>query len=301
MNVLVRTLLAGREILRTERHEVGLIGAGIGASLSPALHEREAAEQGLDYAYRLLDIDEREPSPANVGELLEEAHLAGFSGLNVTHPCKQAVVPHLDALSDDAAALQAVNTVVFEDGRAVGHNTDTTGFAENFVRGLPGVAAQSVVLLGAGGAGTAVAYAALRLGVQRLTVVDIDRERAHACVRQLQSDRVVAGTLDSLADADGLIHATPTGMEGHRSGMPLDAELLHPGLWVAEIVYRPLETALLRHARALGCRTLDGGGMAVFQAADSFELFTGVQPDRERMLRHFADLVADPIATGGAR
>ena len=286
--------------LATERHEVGLIGAGIGASLSPALHEREAAEQGLSYAYRLIDIDERGLT-THVGDLLERARLAGFSGLNVTHPCKQAVVPHVDDLSADAAALQAVNTVVFEDGGATGHNTDTTGFAESFARGLPGAALRSVVLLGAGGAGTAVAYAALRLGVERLTVVDIEPGRAQACVRQLQSDRVVAGTLDGLAQADGLIHATPTGMEGHRPGLPLDAERLHPGLWVAEVVYRPLETELLRHARELGCRTLDGGGMAVFQAADSFALFTGVDPDRERMLRHFADLVAEPIATAGTR
>jgi shikimate dehydrogenase len=285
----------------TRRHEVGLIGAGIGGSLSPALHEREAAEQDLSYAYRLLDIDERGLTPADVDQVLEQAHRAGFSGLNVTHPCKQAVVPYLDALSDDAAALQAVNTVVFEDGRATGHNTDTTGFAESFSRGLPDVAVDSVVLLGAGGAGTAVAYAALRVGVQRLTVVDIDEKRAQACVRQLACDRVVAGTLDSLANADGLIHATPTGMESHHPGMPLDDELLHPGLWVAEIVYRPLETALLRRARELGCETLDGGGMAVFQAAGSFELFTGVEPDRERMLRHFAELSAEPISTGATR
>jgi len=287
--------------LGTERHEVALIGAGIGASLSPALHEREAAEQGLDYAYRLIDIDARELTPADVGGLVEEAHEAGLSGLNVTHPCKQAVVPHLDALSEDAAALQAVNTVVFEDGRATGHNTDTTGFAENFARGLGGVAVDNVVLLGAGGAGTAVAYAALRLGVRRLTVVDVDPERADACVRQLRSDQVVAGTLDSLSEADGLIHATPTGMDGHGSGLPLDDGLLRPGLWVAEIVYRPLETALLRRARELGCRTLDGGGMAVFQAAGSFELFTGIAPDRERMLRHFAELVDEPVTTGGTR
>ena len=146
------------------------------------------------------------------------------------------------------------------------------------------------------------AYAALRLGVERLTVVDIEPGaraglRATAAVRPRRG----AGTLDSLAEADGLIHATPTGMEGHRPGLPLDAERLHPGLWVAEVVYRPLETELLRHARELGCRTLDGGGMAVFQAADSFALFTGVEPDRERMLRHFADLVAEPIATAGTR
>jgi shikimate dehydrogenase len=284
----------------TQRHEVGLIGAGIGASLSPALHEREAAEQELSYAYRLIDIDERRLTSADVRELLEQTHRAGFSGLNVTHPCKQAVVPHLDALSDDAAALQAVNTVVFDDGHATGHNTDTTGFAESFARGLPGAPVESVVLLGAGGAGTAAAHAALRLGVQRVTVVDIDESRAHACVRQLRSDRVVAGTLESLADADGLIHATATGMEGHDPGLPLDEELLHAGLWVAEIVYRPLETPLLRRARELGCRTLDGGGMAVFQAAGSFELFTGVEPDRERMLRHFAELAAEPISTGGS-
>ena len=281
-----------------ERHEVGLIGAGIAASLSPALHEREAERLHLEYAYRLIDIDERGLGPDDVGVLLEQAHDAGYSGLNVTHPCKQAVVPHLDALSEDAAALGAVNTVVFDDGRAVGHNTDTTGFAENFERGLPGAPVGNVVLLGAGGAGTAVAYAALRLGVQRLTVVDVEPERARACVRRLESDRVTAGTLESLAGADGLIHATPTGMEGHDPGLPLDEELLHPGLWVADIVYRPLETELLQRARELGCRTLDGGGMAVFQAADSFELFTGVQPDRERMLRHFSELVGRTVSAG---
>ena len=217
--------------------------------------------------------------------------------MNVTHPCKQAVVAHLDALSDDAAALEAVNTVVFEGGRATGHNTDTTGFAESFARGLPDAELERVVLLGAGGAGAAVAYAALRLGVRQLTIVDVDARRAEACVRRLDSDRAAPGTLDSLEDADGLIHATPTGMDGH-PGLPLDEELLHPGLWVAEVVYRPLETELLQRAREIGCRTLDGGGMAVFQAAESFELFTGLQPDRERMLRHFAELAGQAVSAG---
>ena len=261
---------------------MGLIGTGIGTSLSPALHEREAAELDLDYAYRLIEVEDRD-----AGALLRDARRTGFRGLNVTHPCKQAVVPHLDALSDDAAALQAVNTVVFEDGRATGHNTDTTGFAENFARGLPGAELDHVVLLGAGGAGAAVGLAALRLGAGRLTIVDVDRERAETCARRLGAE---AGTVESVAGADGLIHATPTGMEGH-PGLPLDEALLHPGLWVAEVVYRPLETELLQRAREIGCRTLDGGGMAVFQAADSFELFTGVEPDRDRMLRHYAELV----------
>jgi len=274
-----------------DRYEVGLIGAGIGASLSPALHEREAREQGLRYRYRLIELED-----ADVGELLDQARRQGLKGVNVTHPAKQAVVSHLDALSDDAAALQAVNTVVFEGERATGYNTDTTGFAESFRRGLPDVELGRVVLLGAGGAGTAVAYAALRLGVRQLAIVDVDRSRAQACVEQLGSQRAAVGTLADLGDADGLIHATPTGMDAH-PGLPLDEQLLHDGLWVAEVVYRPLETPLLRIARELGCRTLDGGGMAVFQAADAFRLFTGIEPDRERMLRHFAQLVEEPVST----
>jgi shikimate dehydrogenase len=273
-----------------DRYEVGLIGAGIGASLSPALHEREAREQGVRYRYRLIEIED-----ADVGALLARARRDGLHGVNVTHPAKQAVVPHLDALSDDAAALQAVNTVVFDGGRATGHNTDTTGFAESFARGLPDVPLDRVVVLGAGGAGTAVAYAALRLGVARLAIVDADGERARACAGQLASDRARVGTLDDLAEADGLIHATPTGMDAH-PGLPFDEELLRPDLWVAEVVYRPLETKLLRVARELGCRTLDGGGMAVFQAADAFALFTGIEPDRERMLRHFSHLVDEPVS-----
>ena len=277
-------------------HQVGLIGAGIGASLSPALHEREAAEQGLEYRYRLIDIDEH---GGDVATPLAECRAAGFAGVNVTHPCKQAVVAHLDALSPDAEALQAVNTVVFDRDATTGHNTDTTGFAENLTRGLPDAALEHVVLLGAGGAGTAVALAVLRLGATRLTVVDVDAERAGTCVELLGSERAQAGTLEALAGADGLVHATPTGMEGHGHELPLDDELLHADLWVADIVYRPLDTPLLRRARELGCRTLDGGGMAVFQAAGSFELFTGIAPDRERMLRHFAELTAAPV--GGSR
>jgi shikimate dehydrogenase len=281
--------------MQSDQHLVGLIGAGIGASLSPALHEREAARQGLRYEYRLLDIGELGVEPEAVGELLGAARADGYSGLNVTHPCKRAVVDHLDELSPAAAQLEAVNTVVFDDGRAVGHNTDTTGFAESFRRGLGDAALDRVVLLGAGGAGAAVAHAALSLGVDRLTIVDMEPEAARALAERMASDRAEPGDLYELADADGLIHATPVGMAGH-PGLPLPAELLRPDLWVAEVVYRPLETELLRRARELGCRTLDGGGMAVFQAAGSFELFTGLEPDRDRMLADFAEL-AEPVGT----
>lgn len=279
---------------------VGLIGSGIGPSLSPALHEREADRQGLRCLYRLLDLDTIGVPPEGVGELLSAARLLGFDGLNITHPCKRHVVEHLDALDPQAEALGAVNTVVFEDGRAVGHNTDVTGFAASFARGLPDVPLERVVQLGAGGAGAAVAHAVLTLGAGRVTVVDALPERADELAGSLNrtfgADRATAAPLkllpELLAAADGsggLVHATPTGMAAH-PGLPLPAELLHPGLWVAEVVYRPLETDLLRAARAAGCATLDGGGMAAFQAADAFRLFTGREPDSARMLAHLTDL-----------
>ncbi|MGW0338024.1 shikimate dehydrogenase [Streptomyces sp. NPDC003011] len=277
---------------------VGLIGSGIGPSLSPALHEREADRQGLRYLYRLIDIDTLGVGPEAVGDLLRSARDLGFDGLNITHPCKQHVLPHLDALAPQAEALGAVNTVVFEeDGRAVGHNTDVTGFAASFARGLPDVPLERVVQLGAGGAGAAVAHATLTLGAGRVTVVDALPERAAALADALNAHfgdgRAAAATPDRLADllarADGLVHATPTGMAAH-PGLPVPAGLLDPGLWIAEVVYRPLETALLRTARALGCATLDGGGMAVFQAVDAFRLFTGREPDSARMLADFGEL-----------
>jgi shikimate dehydrogenase len=279
----------------------GLIGTGIGPSLSPALHEREGDRHGLRLLYRTLDLDVLGAGPEALGELLRAARTLGFDGLNITHPCKQAVIAHLDELAPEAARLGAVNTVVFREGLAVGHNTDVTGFAQSFARGLPGAPTGSVVQLGAGGAGAAVAHALLTLGTDRLTVADTDEERAAALARALGShfgkERAghisPAGLERQLAYADGLVHATPTGMARH-PGLPLPAELLRRELWVAEVVYRPLETALLRTARDLGCRTLDGGGMAVFQAADAFRLFTGREPHPERMLADLAGLVGTP-------
>ncbi|MGZ4506098.1 MAG: shikimate dehydrogenase [Blastococcus sp.] len=280
---------------------VGLVGTGIGPSLTPPLHEREADELGIRYVYRRLDLDELRRPPTAIGEVLAAARLAGYDGLNVTHPCKQLVIPHLDELSPDAAALGAVNTVVFRDGRAVGHNTDWSGFARAFDRGLPDAALDRVVLLGAGGAGAAVAHALLTLGTRRLTVLDVDPARARALAAALDErfgpGRAAGADLTALEPgvgaADGLVHATPTGMAAH-PGLPLPAGLLRADLWVADIVYRPLETELVRTARAAGARVLDGGGMAVFQAVDAFRLFTGIEPDPARMQAHFGELVGTP-------
>jgi shikimate dehydrogenase len=263
----------------------GLIGAGIQLSRTPALHQREGDEQGLRYLYQLIDLDELRVGVEALPELLTAAKRMGFAGLNITYPCKQAIIPLLDELSEDARALNAVNTVVIRDGRLVGHNTDGSGFAEGFRRGLAGAKLDRVVQLGAGGAGAAVAHAALKLGVRQLTVFDVDRARAAQLAASLGA-RAGTDLAAAMAAADGLIHCTPTGM-AKMPGLPLDAQLLQSRHWVAEIVYFPLETELLRVARAKGSRTLDGGGMAVFQAVGAFRLFTGIEPDAERMTRHF--------------
>ena len=255
------------------------------------MHMLEASHQGLRYVYKLIDLDKLGLGVEALPDLLNAAERLGFDGLNITHPCKQAIIPLLTELSQEARAIGAVNTVVLRNGKRSGHNTDCTGFAEGFRRGLPAVRLDRVVLLGAGGAGAAIAHAALALGVEHLAIFDIDTAKADHLVTALGTNRVTLGTniAEAMHAADGLIHATPTGMVQH-PGLPLPAALLRPEHWVAEIVYFPLETELLRTANRIGCRTLNGSGMAVFQAVDAFRLFTGIQPDAERMLHSFADM-----------
>jgi len=276
---------------------VGLIGEGIQASLSPALHEEEARCQGLTLHYHLIDLVQEGSSVTDLPRLIDSAEAAGFDGLNITHPCKQAVLPLLTELSEDAGAIGAVNTVVFRKGKRKGFNTDCSGFATSFVQKLGDAARRRVVLLGAGGAGAAIAHAAMAFGVEQLFIVDRDHERAGVLARRVAGNhpgRTVASA-DELASAarraDGLIHATPTGMATH-PGLAFDPSLLRPEMWVAEIVYFPLETELLRAARKRGCRTLDGGGMMVWQAVGAFEHFTGIRPDAARMETHFLKMVS---------
>ena len=260
------------------------------------MHIAEGRANGLSYSYELLDLDRLET--ASLPDIIADAEARGFGGLNVTHPCKQAVIEFLDTLSREAAALGAVNTVVLREGKRHGHNTDWWGFAESFRRGLPDADLTSVVQLGAGGAGAATAFAILRSGARRLTIFDPDSARASGLAESMGRhfpDATVEPGHDleqTTAGASGLIHATPTGMAKY-PGLPLPAHLLQPALWVAEIVYFPLNTELLQTARRIGCRVLDGGGMAVFQAVKAFELFTGIEPDAGRMQRHFADLTQD--------
>ena len=281
----------------------GLFGQGIKPSLTPELHEREAGRQQIRYVYKTVELDDRQATPDHLRQLLDFAVELGFDGLNVTHPVKQAMVPLMDRVTPEAEAIGAINTVLIDDGVTTGHNTDVTGFDKAFRAGLPDAALDDVVLLGAGGAGTAVANAMVRLGVRRLHVVDPDVDQRQTLVRsagQLSSDTDVRNLTaeelpGALADASGLINATPVGMADH-PGSPIPAELLQSSLWVADIVYRPLMTELLQAARATGCQTLNGAGMAVHQAADSFELITGRPAHRDAMFRDFDEMVEAEVA-----
>jgi shikimate dehydrogenase len=285
--------------MNSDGFHVGLIGAGIQLSKSPALHEEEAKMLGLAYRYELLDAAEPPRENAGLNDLLAEADRRGFAGVNVTHPFKQSVMPLLDGLSEDADMLGAVNTIVMREGKHIGHNTDWYGFYRNFSNGLPDVDRSRAVLLGAGGAGVAVAHAAIKLDIGMLSIFDQDPSRSQTLASQLnerfgrECAQAITDVGKALEQASGLIHATPTGMKAH-PGLPIEPQWLQPRHWVADIVYMPLVTELLSLAQAKGCRILPGGGMTVFQAAAAFHLFTGVEPDADRMSRHFEVLCRQP-------
>lgn len=276
----------------------GLIGRGIGASRSPYMHESEADAQGMRLIYALFDFATMGCDEGDLQRVLDAARTLGFAGVNVTHPYKQAVIPYLDDVADGARRIGAVNTVAMSDGRLIGHNTDAFGFAASFRRDMAGVPVKRVVQIGAGGAGAATAHALMELGIERLTIHDLIAGRAESLVDGLaahyDTDRLAVGAELSVSvkAADGIVNATPMGMAEH-PGTPLRASLLRADLWVADIVYFPLETALLQAAREAGCRTLDGAGMAVYQAAEAFRIFTGLQADAERMRKAFVNYKPD--------
>jgi shikimate dehydrogenase len=273
--------------------KTGLIGRAIKASRSPWLHEQEGKAQGLELTYELFDFTERGLDDAELGPLLRRLAADGFSGVNVTFPFKQAVIPLLDALDESAASVGAVNTVAMRDGQLTGHNTDMSGFRDSLEMGLPDRKLDRVLLLGAGGAGSAVANALLSLGVGVLEITDNDQAKVASLTAQLAerygAERVVARCGEGLETScvDGIVNATPMGMAS-APGLPIAGSLIKPHLWVADIVYFPLETELLRVARANGCRTLDGSGMVISQAAAAFDVFTGCKADRARMRASFA-------------
>lgn len=269
---------------------VGLVGRAIQRSRTPGMHEAEGRALGLFYDYALFDMDEQ-PDDTLSG-VVARAEAEGYAGLNVTHPYKREALAIVDELSEAARRIGAINTIVFREGRRLGHNTDFWGFAEGFRKGLPEAPRDTVLLLGAGGAGGAVAHALHDLGTGLLLIADTRAGAAQALAAEVNAfkGRYAADAVDDVAGAatraDGIVNATPVGMAS-MPGTPLDPALLAPRHWVADIVYFPLETALLSAARAAGCRTLSGEGMSVFQAVRAFELFSGVRPDAARMWQAF--------------
>ncbi|MDY0908563.1 shikimate dehydrogenase [Microbacterium sp. CFBP9034] len=288
-----------------DRYLVGLIGEGITASLTPPMHEAEAAALGLDYEYRVLDLIELGRPAEDVGALLAEARATGFAAMNITHPCKQLVLDLVDELHADAARLRAVNLVVFDGDRLIGYNTDWMGFGDGLAAGLPGASLDRVVQIGCGGAGAATAYALLTRGTLRLDLFDVETERAEHLAERMRTHfpeqtitTVLGGDLPhAVSRASGVVHATPMGML-HHPGVAFDLDLLAEGAWVSDVVYRPLETELLRQAAERGHPVLDGGRMAVGQACASLQIITGRVPDRDRMQRHFLALIGAEERSG---
>lgn len=280
------------------RYRVGLLGHGIGPSLSPALHVREAAHLGLAYEYHAFDlIDTPE---ARLDAELDRLESDGYAATNITHPFKREVLSHVDRLSEVVAEIGSANLVLFGPDGRVAHNTDCTGFRSGLEAFLGTRTRRRVLQVGAGGAGLATAHSLVAMGFGQVVIHDLAEDAAGAVVDRFsrRHPEVRLSTTDGDLDrwlprVDGVVHVTPMGM-AHHPGVAFAPEELSPGAWLAEVVYRPLETELLCRARACGLETLDGGLMAVGQAADSLRLITGLEPDRARMLAHFHELVGAP-------
>lgn len=280
----------------TSHIKAGLIGHGISASLTPPMHEAEGTEQGIAYSYSRLDIADPEFSGMSLSDLLDYAFAQGFAGVNITHPFKIDAVDFADNLSPIAKDIGAINTMVFKDGKRIGHNTDYIGFRAALAAERGFDASHSVLLMGAGGAGGAVALALLDHGCQRLVICDPSGYRARDLADRIALLRPQK-TLQAVTDVaaidpmtfDGVVNATPLGMASH-PGMSIDPSILPIKAWVADIVYFPLKTQLLDRACKRGHRIMFGRGMAIHQAVAAFELFTGLKANADRMSQKFISL-----------
>ena len=270
----------------------GLIGAPIAHSASPAMHGQAADVLGIRCHYQLIEVAGAET--ADLRALLDSIQRIGFAGINVTFPYKEAVVPLLDDLSPAASAIRAVNTIVVRDGKLVGYNTDATGFERAIGDLVKASGHGSVALIGAGGVGKAIAHALAALGIAELAVFDRDRAKAEQIAAQLhgrQPVRIAGSVEDAVQRAVGIVNGTPIGMLPDR-GTPVPDALLHRDLWVADAVYTPLWTPLLTAAKAKGAEIMTGRDLAVHQAADAFELFTGFAPSVVEMGNAFDAMMA---------
>jgi len=245
----------------------GLLGNPVEHSLSPPMHEAAYAELGLDARYVTF-----EPEPADLEAAIEGARALGVAGLNVTVPFKEAV-RELVAVDDLAARVGAVNTVDFSGDEPTGHNTDVEGVRRAFAHHDVPLAGETAVVVGAGGAGRAAAFA-LRDADATVRVANRTVTKAEALAADVDATAHGLDELPALLpDADVLVNATTVGMESDES--PVPASALHAGLAVLDAVYAPLETRLLRDAAAAGATTVDGAWMLLFQGVAAFERWTG--------------------------
>jgi shikimate dehydrogenase len=272
---------------------LGLIGSPIAHSASPAMHEAAAEAVGLHVHYQLIDLASADAP--RLRDLLGSLAPIGFSGVNVTYPYKEMVLPLLDDVSAGAQAVGAVNTIVIRDGRLIGHNTDMSGFVRALTQAFGPEPEGPVALIGAGGVGKAVAVALAKFPDLAIRLVDSDPAKAEAVARALAGRVSVCRRVeDALDGAAGVVNGTPVGMLPDR-GTPVPLGLLRPGMWVADAVYSPLWTPLLAGAARIGARTMTGRALAIHQALDAFALFTGREAPQEAMERAFDRAVA-PMA-----
>jgi len=270
---------------------LGLIGAPIAHSASPAMHEAAAKAIGLRCFYHLIEVEGADARRLRV--MLDGLVALKFAGVNVTYPYKEVVVPLLDELAPSAAAVGAVNLIAVRDDRLIGFNTDCSGFARALKRTVGAIAGQRVALIGAGGVGKAIGVALAEGGAGEIRIVDRMGGKAAALAEALApavAARACANVGEALDGAEGLVNATTVGMLPSRDS-PVPLALLKRGLWVADAVYQPLWTPLLSAARDNGATVMTGRELALDQAVDAFEIFTGRVADRRVMEEAFDHVV----------
>jgi shikimate dehydrogenase len=299
-NDIAMTQSASNPIASSHRILAGLLGAPIAHSAAPAMHERAAEALDLRCYYQLIEISGAGREQLKI--LLEGVRRLGFAGINVTFPYKEAVVGLLDELSADAASIGAVNTIVVRDNRLIGRNTDATGFARAVAPLVGPSPPGAVAVIGAGGVGKAIAFALAGLDVKELRIFDSDAAKATDLAARLEGHLRANAALDvedAVRGVVGVVNASPVGMLPCL-GTPVPDALLHPGLWVADAVYSPLWTPLLTAAKASGATVMTGRELAIYAAADAFELFTGLVPSVSEMGIAFDAVMAKRYAASNA-
>jgi len=264
---------------------LGLIGSPVGHSGSPAMYNYCFEKLGLDYAYLAFDIKVDE-----VEKAIEAIKTFRMRGCNVTMPCKNETVKYMDELSPAARIIGAVNTIVNEDGRLIGHITDGKGFVDNLRDHGVEIAGKKIIVCGGGGAAAAIQVQCALEGAREIAVFNIKdaffertlqlaekiRQEKPECIVNVYDIADIEKMREEIASSDILANATIVGMKPmDNESVVKDVTMYRPGLVVVDAVYNPKETKMLREAKAAGCTCIDGQGMLVWQGAEAFKLYTG--------------------------